>query len=497
MQSNNHQHPCSAPGRAVLPEGEKQESTLRRTARVALPALAMVLVAGSAYMAHAWTNEAHQAEVKLRQAAYFQSTAAMKTNQQPTLRFTFADGPVSEKTDATSLLLAVNTPSVKQRAAGLYVDDKFVGAVQDADKLKEMLNNLLVSAQNGDSSVQAAFLNKIQIITKDYETASIVSDDAMMVLLSGDYGPVKTYTVVNGDTVGSIASKNSISQQKLAQANPGLSLQSLHPGDEIRLEPARKILSVQTVQMVPEVTNIPYQKKVVKSNQLYLGTKFVKTKGTNGQKTATYEVTRVNGQETSCTKLTEGQNKAPVTEVTEVGTKAQSGTATGCFLWPTPTLTDITSGYGARWGTFHYGLDLSGPDAMGQPIYAADGGTVIFSAFDDSGYGNHVVIDHGNGFISIYGHASKLMVKSGQKVAQGQLIALVGSTGFSTGAHCHFEVRKDGNRIDPTNLICPDTSKLVAYTGAKVTAEQIEAMNDAADVARQTSMTAYQKLQAH
>ena len=215
MQSNNHQHPCSAAGRAVLPEGEKQESILRHTARIALPALAMVLVAGSAYMAHAWTDEAHQAEVKLRQAAYFQSTAAMQTNQKPALRFTFADGPVSEKTDATSLLLAVNTPSVKQRAAGLYVDDQFVGAVQDADKLKEMLSNLLVNAQNGDSSVQTAFLNKIQIVTKDYETASIVSDDAMMVLLSGDYGPVKTYTVANGDTVGSIASKNRIPQQKL------------------------------------------------------------------------------------------------------------------------------------------------------------------------------------------------------------------------------------------------------------------------------------------
>ena len=77
------------------------------------------------------------------------------------------------------------------------------------------------------------------------------------------------------------------------------------------------------------------------------------------------------------------------------------------------------------------------------------------------------------------------------------LFRSVGSTGFSTGAHCHFEVRKDGTKIDPTNLISPDTSKLVSYTGAKVTAEQIEAMNDAADAARLTSMTAYQKLQAH
>ncbi|MDD3228202.1 MAG: M23 family metallopeptidase [Oscillospiraceae bacterium] len=480
----------------ALSQKEKlSQQRLKYTVCIVLSLLAAVLVAGSAYSIHAWTTQVHDAQLKLHQSAFLQTTAGMSPDGQPSLRFSLSDGPVSQKTSAANLLLAASMPPVKQRAAGLYVDDQFIGAVQSDEKLKSMLSNILQNAKDRNNCKDARFLNKIQIINREYRITSIATNDAMMVLLSGDREPVKSYTVARGDTAQSIAQKNGITQQSLAQANPNLSMQSLHPGDEIRLEPARKVLSIQTIRKEKETTNIPFQTESVPDDALSVGQMKTKSKGSVGQKMTTYEVTYVNSEETSRKKLAEKQEKAPVAKVVQTGTKIRAGFATGCFLWPTPTLTEITSGYGPRWGSFHYGLDLSGPDAMGQPICAADGGTVIFSAFDDSGFGNHAIIDHGNGFISIYGHASKLLVKKGEKVAQGQLIALVGSTGFSTGPHCHFEVHRNGEKINPTNLISINLLKTVSYLGRKTSAAQIQQMVDAAQNTQKLSLSAYQKMQ--
>jgi murein DD-endopeptidase MepM/ murein hydrolase activator NlpD len=102
-----------------------------------------------------------------------------------------------------------------------------------------------------------------------------------------------------------------------------------------------------------------------------------------------------------------------------------------------------------RWGQFHTGDDLAAPD--GTPIYAIGGGTVI-AAGPAQGFGNWVVIDHGNGFFSIYGHMRILAVSPGQSVRPGQTIAYVGSEGFSTGPHLHLEIRlggMSGAPVDP------------------------------------------------
>ena len=475
---------------------KKSVSMLKNTARITLPALAVLLVAGSAYAAHAWTDEVHQAQVELRQASFFQTTAAMKAEQQPALRFALSDGPISARTDATALLLAANTPVVKQPATGLYVDGSFIGAIYDGDKLQDMLVAVLNNAKASSGCTDAAFMNKIEIVPGKYEDTSIVTNDAMLVLICGNRRQTETYAVERGDTVEMIAKKNGLTSAKLKEANPDLNLQSLHAGDVIQLEPQQKLLTVQTKRTEAVTSGVAYEKQTVTSNSMYEDQTAVKAKGVAGQQTATYEVTCVNGREISRRTLHVSRDKAPVTEVTVKGTKTRASTAgeaTGCFLWPTPTLTDITSGYEARWGTFHYGLDLSGANAMGQPIYAADGGTVVFAGYDDSGYGNYVVIDHGNGFESIYGHASKLLISQGAKVAQGQLIALVGSTGHSTGPHCHFEVHKNGEKINPTNLISANTAKVVSYLGQKVDTAKAQNMVKAARLSSQQSLTAYQK----
>lgn len=124
----------------------------------------------------------------------------------------------------------------------------------------------------------------------------------------------------------------------------------------------------------------------------------------------------------------------------------------GVFTWPAPSYTYISSPYGYRThpvlGTrkYHSGLDLAAPG--GSNILAAADGTVR-SAGWNGGYGYCVVVDHGGGVATLYGHASKLLVSSGQKVSKGQVIALVGTTGMSTGNHLHFEVLKNGATTDP------------------------------------------------
>ena len=118
------------------------------------------------------------------------------------------------------------------------------------------------------------------------------------------------------------------------------------------------------------------------------------------------------------------------------------------FIWPTSGT--LTSGFGWRWGRMHEGIDIAAP--TGTPISAAASGTVIYAGWM-GGYGNLVVIDHGNGLATAYGHQSSIAVGSGTYVSQGQTIGYVGSTGHSTGPHVHFEVRVNGSPVDPLGYL--------------------------------------------
>ena len=126
----------------------------------------------------------------------------------------------------------------------------------------------------------------------------------------------------------------------------------------------------------------------------------------------------------------------------------------GTFIWPCNG--PITSPFGYRthpiFGTtiYHSGIDI-GVD-YNTPIHAADGGTVILAGWC-GGYGNAVIIDHGNGLQTLYGHNTSVAVSEGQTVSQGQVIAYSGSTGYSTGPHCHFEVRRNGEAVDPMGYL--------------------------------------------
>ncbi len=137
----------------------------------------------------------------------------------------------------------------------------------------------------------------------------------------------------------------------------------------------------------------------------------------------------------------------------------------GGFSWPCPGFYSISSGFASRWGTFHGAIDIAGGNA-GAAVVASKGGTVVrvvtgcthnypknSSCGCGGGYGNYVIIQHDGTYSTLYGHMASVAVSAGQTVSQGQTIGYVGSTGFSTGFHLHFEVRVNGTKVDPMQYL--------------------------------------------
>ena len=154
----------------------------------------------------------------------------------------------------------------------------------------------------------------------------------------------------------------------------------------------------------------------------------------------------------------EADAQALTSSIRDSGSSSSSSKYNGGIMaWPVPSCHTVSSGYGGRIHPttgkykFHGGLDI--PGSYGSAIVAANSGKVIWAGNRGDSYGNYVIIDHGGGVSTLYGHSSKVLVSTGQSVSRGQRIANVGSTGRSTGPHCHFEVRINGSRVNPTPYV--------------------------------------------
>ncbi|HEX2049748.1 MAG TPA: peptidoglycan DD-metalloendopeptidase family protein [Actinomycetota bacterium] len=147
-------------------------------------------------------------------------------------------------------------------------------------------------------------------------------------------------------------------------------------------------------------------------------------------------------------RILAAQAPPSVTPTSNSPPPAPSGQSSSGFMWPLNG--PVTSPYGPRWGRMHTGIDIDG--YSGQPIVASKSGRVILaSAY--SGYGNAVIVDHGGGISTLYGHMTSFGVSRGQSVSQGQVVGTVGCTGSCTGDHLHFEVRVNGSPVDPMGYL--------------------------------------------
>lgn len=246
------------------------------------------------------------------------------------------------------------------------------------------------------------------------------------------------HTVQSGEVVGSIAGKYGLSVATVLWANNLTARSYIRPGDKLAILPVEgvmhKVKKGDTVSTIAKLYNaetkdiVTFNKLQEGGEDIVIGETLLVPNGKKPQPVYTYS-----------SGSTFSSLAAPLPSI--------SAPAGSRYIWPAG-VKRITQYFGWR----HTGLDIAGP--IGTPIYAARAGKVIRSQCGwNGGYGCYIILDHGGGINTLYGHNGKLFVEFGEEVAQGQNIAAMGSTGRSTGSHIHFEVRVRGVRVNPLQYV--------------------------------------------
>ena len=336
----------------------------------------------------------------------------------------------------------------------LYVDGERIGATPYEGALEELMEQMKEAVTNEDT-ISCDFAENVEIKQEYVSTDEIMNLGYLAEILYSTKTAEVTYEVKKGDTWSEIAEEHGLTSRELLALNPGYSIDKLQIGEVLTLSASVPYLTMTVVQRERYVEDVMYDIEYTDSANLYKGDYKVTSPGQYGAADVVATVTYVNGEETERTVLSSVTLREPVTEQRLQGTKARpTWLPTGSFRWPVSGR--VTSYFGGRkspggiGSTNHKGIDIAAP--RGTPVYAADGGTVTYAGWM-SGYGYLVRINHGNGYETYYGHNSSLTVSVGQKVYKGQQIARVGSTGNSTGNHCHFEIRYNGVAKNPLNYL--------------------------------------------
>jgi murein DD-endopeptidase MepM/ murein hydrolase activator NlpD len=352
----------------------------------------------------------------------------------------------------------------------LKVDGKVVAIVKDqrtADQILEQLkapyrgtekesgkvSTLAAGPAEIDITTAPSELDRIDFVQK-VETAEVPivpheldnPDDVVKLLQTGNMQPTK-YTVVEGDCVSCIAKKLNISKQIVYDNNPTVQDDKLKIGQVLDLTVLKPAVTVKTVERVVQNQEIQYDTEYVKDDSMRAGVVEPISPGKNGLKKVTIQVTKINGMLTDDHLLSEEIIDKPVTAKVKKGTKVILGEGSGKFSWPVVSAS-ISSTFGYRWGKLHKGVDITG----NRNILAADNGKVVETGYKDD-YGNYIIINHMNGYQTLYGHLSKITITDGSIVEKGEKIGIMGSTGDSTGVHLHFEIHNNGGLENPLKYL--------------------------------------------
>lgn len=326
------------------------------------------------------------------------------------------------RSELTDRIIQTSASNFRE-ATGVYVNAQFIGITADSQELSRALEALrapLVEEHRGDDSWRVEFQQQIELQNGLYFTNTLISLDELLARLHGE-APV-----------------------------------TLSDGSELM---GWDMLGVQAVQNVTRTVETHAEPQVVNDPALEWGLDVVDQQAVPGLEEVNEDVVYIDGQEVQRIRTREPVVLAEaVPQITRHGTYnpfgGQAGDpATGEFTWPVPHYKGIS-----RWASsYHRGADITAE--YGTTIVAADNG-VVEIAMDARGtvlwsYGNFVKIDHGNGFATLYAHCSELLVEEGEYVVKGQPIARVGSTGRSTGNHCHFEIQVNGQWTDTRQYVMP------------------------------------------
>lgn len=333
------------------------------------------------------------------------------------------------------------------------------------DKYQAYLDGTQVKIESTGENIENVYVNEDITVkrTNIPVDSKIYTDDTSLAhyLLYGDNQIKNIYDVKAGDTITSVAFNNKISPEEVLISNPELTSTTnlLYPGQKINIiETNPQISIVEETYDVQDVES-NYKTEEKYDNNLAMGSEDVIQEGVNGLVRVSQKVKKVNGIITYVDPQGKQVLKEPISEIIRKGNKyiATVG-STSSWGWPTDSGWTISSGY--VWRTnpitgkheLHGGIDISGT-GYGSKIYATNNGVVVEANYHYS-FGNHVVINHNNGYFTLYGHMSRMNVKVGQTVARGDVIGFVGMTGDATGPHLHYEIWKGCQycRIDPMTM---------------------------------------------
>ncbi|MDR7239106.1 M23 family metallopeptidase [Neobacillus drentensis] len=363
---------------------------------------------------------------------------------------------------------------LQTEAAAIIIDGKPIVYVDNQKTAEEVMNRLIhqyvpeeqlaelkARKDSSNSSLPALKENESRLLdvrlSKDvsFSVETIVpekimtAEEAVTFLQKGTLEE-KDYVIQKGDVLETIAQNHNLKIAEILAINPSLTEDALLKiGRKINITVPKPFIEVIVDKEVNKKEKIPYQNKVVEDTSLLKGKTKVKQEGKSGSRSVTYKISEQNGVTVQKVESNVTTLEQPVDQIVIKGTKVIPSRGEGSFAWPTVG-GYISSKQGPRWGRMHKGIDIARPSD--RTIKAADNGVVV-SAGWGGGYGNKIVIDHRNGYRTLYGHMSSLKVKVGQTVSKGSAIGIMGATGDATGVHLHFEVYKNGSLVNPLSYL--------------------------------------------
>ena len=316
-----------------------------------------------------------------------------------------------------------------------------------------IINNIYIS---NDMTIKQTFIPVTERIFNN-------NNDLEKYLLFGDDIKTSIYTVEDGDTISEIAFKNQISIDELLLSNPQFNSSSnlVFNGQEIVISTTNPQISVVTEEFVVEDVESQYKTEEKFDSSKNIGYEVVLQEGENGLERISKNVQTINGEIVYVKPAGKEELKPSTTKIILKGSKKVSGVGSLTnWAWPTNSGYTISSDYAYRIHPItgvrhlHSGIDIAGT-GYGSPAYAANNG-VIYKTGYNSSMGNYVMINHNNGYYTIYEHLAHIMVKEDQAVEKGQQIGKIGMTGSATGPHLHFEVWQgipyQGTRLNPWTI---------------------------------------------
>lgn len=393
---------------------------------------------------------------------------------------------VSDEKQKDSINYAKENTYLLEEGYTVTIDDKYKYYITDIDTLDWVAHKILLAYfpdetyvdyydatgefktyQIGDKTfTDIAIDNKITITEGAQPGSEVIDSNEELLYDLFHKNQNKSYEIIDDDTsIASIKKEHSLSDTTFKIDNPNLKDNSVtYDGQQIITTELDPILNIVQTYETIETEEVEFETVQEVDDNMLEGQFEVTTEGEDGEKEITFETKTINGEEISSEQVSESVTKKPVERIVKMGkgtvtnsvTVEEGGVDTGSldvsasgFIWPSASKS-VTCEYMGYSG--HTGIDIQ--NYYGAPEYAAKDGIVVTSGWSDYGYGYHVVIDHGNGIKTLYGHQKQQPpVQVGQYVQQGQIIGYEGATGKVTGEHLHFEVQINGTAVNPRPYI--------------------------------------------